>query len=95
MNITKEDLLKQYTKEINDIADECDWKYSFSGEEVCEIVHGILVKNKVKTSLTPYSLHAIYAKKIDSMSINREEWVKNYGIPEIIGIIYTIIEGNK
>lgn len=95
MNITKEELLKQYTKEINDIAEECDWKYSFSGEEVCGIVHGILVKNKLKTKLTPYTLHVIYAKKIEVMSISREEWVKKYGIPEIIDIIYNIIEENQ
>jgi len=95
LSITKKKLLKEYNHAIIDILDECEWKSSFSGEEVCNIVLGILHTKKIKTNLSSNRLYTLYSEKIDSMNITREEWVKNYDIPEIIDIIYTILEENK
>lgn len=92
--ISEKKLLKEYNKRIDEICDYIETKSSFTGEEVCSIVIGILESEKIESNLSPEGLYEIYAKKINNMGISREEWVKNYGIPQIIGIIYEILEKN-
>ena len=93
MNITKNKLLKKYKKSVNRIADDCDWKTYFTSQEVCGIVYRILSKNdeNIINLITVEKLHDIYTSKIDSMNLIDDEWQKNYGINEIIDIIYVLL----
>lgn len=93
MEITKEDLLEAYNTSINDILDECDWKTSFSGEEVCGIVYAILKKNNARLYLTVEEFYKRYSKKCDEIAKTDEEWRnKNITIPQIIDIIWDLLE---
>lgn len=90
--ITKKKLLKEYNQAIDDICEINEEKDTFSGEEVCAIVHGILTKNKVKTSLSIIKLHKLYSDRVESLGLTRSQWVDNYDVPEIIGLLYEILE---
>lgn len=92
IGISEEKLLKEYNVRIDEICDYLEFKTAFTGEEVCDIVIGILEKEKVKTPFTSTTLYRKYSEKINSLGLTREEWVKNYGIPQIIGVIYEILE---
>ena len=93
MGITKEDLLKAYNSSIDNILDECDWKTSFSGEEVCGIVYAILKKNKSKLFLSVEEFHKRYSEKCDELANTDEEWRnKNITIAQIIDIIWDLLE---
>jgi hypothetical protein len=93
MVITKEDLLEAYNTSINNILDECDWKTSFSGEEVCGIVYEILKKNNAKLYIPVEKFHEIYSKKCDEIANTDEEWrSKNVSIVQIIDIIWVVLE---
>ena len=95
INITKDKLLLLYINKVDEISDFCDWKTSFSGEEVCSIVVDILKANDSSITLTNFDLHRLYSKKIKSLNLSDEEWCNKYGIPEIINLIYEILtDGN-
>jgi len=95
LSLTKAKLLKEYKSEVDEIAELLDWKTTFSGEEVCGIVFDILIKHKVQTKLTAKKLYKLYSKKANSLNLSDGEWAKNYGIPEIITMIYNILEENS
>lgn len=93
MEITKEDLLEAYNTSIDNILDECDWKTSFSGEEVCGIVYAILKKNNAKLFLSVEEFYKRYSEKCDEIATNDEEWRnKNVSIPQIIDMIWDLLE---
>lgn len=94
LSITKKELLKEYNHAIDVILEECEWKSDFTGKDVCSIVLGILSTKKVKTTLSFNRLYELYSNKVDSLCVTREEWVEKYGVPEIIDIIYIILEEN-
>lgn len=89
--IKEEQLLEEYNKLIDDILDECDWKSHFTGEEVCGLVHHIFKRAGNELNITPEELYKIYANQISNLNLTDEEWRKQYGIPEIIHMIYEII----
>lgn len=91
LNITEEELLKKYNNYTDFISEECNWITTFSGEDVCRIVHNILVDNKANINFSSEELNSLYSDYVKSLNISLEDWVKNYGIPEIINIIYDII----
>ena len=92
MKITEQELLNQYNITIDKILDECDWKTHFISQEICSIVCNILIKNDEKLLITPQLLYIIYDKKVKELNVSDEIWCNNYGVPEIIGIIYSILE---
>lgn len=94
LSITKDDLLIKYNQEIDKICDICDWKTNFTGQEVCSIIHGIIIREGINTKLTATKLHAIYNKHITSLNLNDIEWRENYKIPQIIEIIYKLLIEN-
>ena len=94
LNRMKKELLTEYNHAIDVILEECEWKSDFTGKDVCNIVLGILSTKKVKTDLTFNRLYNLYSEKVESLKVTREEWVENYGVPEIIDIIYIILEEN-
>ena len=91
MKITEKELLIQYNLTINKILDECDWKTHFISQEICGIVCNILTKNRENLSITPQALYEIYNKKVKNLNISDELWRENYGVKEIISIIYEIL----
>lgn len=92
IKITEKKLLKQYTKIVDEIADECEWKTHFTGEEVCGIVFGILTKNDIKPKICVQDFYKMYSDRVDEVSKTDAEWRNNYGIPEIIHLIYDLLE---
>ena len=93
MEITKEDLLEAYNVSIDNILDECDWKTSFSGEEVCGIVYEILKKNNARLYITVEEFHERYSKKCDEIATTDEEWrSKSISIQQIIDIVWVVLE---
>ena len=92
MKITEDELFEKYNIMINNILDECDWKTHFTGEEVCSLVHTILKENNEEPSISKETLYKMYSLKIHLLNINREEWLENYGIKDIINILYKLLE---
>jgi|LakMenEpi03Aug12_release.lakeMendotaPanAssembly.Ray.scaffolds.fasta_scaffold2940907_1 hypothetical protein len=92
MKITEQQLLSQYKLTIDKILDECEWKTHFISQEICSIVCNILTNNGETLLITPQLLHIIYDKKVKELNVSDEIWRNNYGVPEIIGIIYSILE---
>ncbi len=91
MKITKQELLEEYNILTNSILDECDWKTHFISEEVCGLVHNILSRNGNKLKFTSQELHKIYTNKVNNLNLTNEEWCVQYGVPEIISMIYEIL----
>lgn len=94
LNITKEELLNKYYEAINELADECDWITYISSELACSTIVFILLKNKVNCLIHSDELHQLYIEHIASLNLKEGEWQEKYGIPEIIDIIYEILEKN-
>lgn len=94
LNITKEELLNKYNEAINELVDECDWITYISSELACSTIVFILLKNKVNCLIHSDELHQLYIEHIASLNLKEGEWQEKYGIPEIIDIIYEILEKN-
>lgn len=92
LNITKESLLEKYNKEISDLADECDWVTTISDQMVCAVVVFILVRERENCFISSEALYHEYSSEVKKLNLTNEEWCEKYGIPEIIGIIYEILE---
>ncbi len=88
--ITREELLSKYTERIDKITDVRDTKMNFSGEDVCQIIHTIMIRNGAKIKIKPTTLYGKYMNTI--FDISNEDWEKNYGTKEICNIIYDILE---
>jgi hypothetical protein len=89
--LTKEELLEQYQNSVNEIFDECDWKTTFSGQEVCGLVYGILTKNNMKHPMLIEEFYEHYSKKCSELASSDSEWRNNFGVKEIIDIIYDLL----
>lgn len=92
MKITERELLVKYNLTIDKILDECDWKTHFISQEICGIVCNILSKNGESLSITPQALYELYDKKVKDLNISDKIWRENYGVKEIISIIYEILK---
>lgn len=94
LGISEEDLLKKYKQHIDFLTDECDWITHFDGEDIISIVYGILMAEKVRIKISQGELYDLYSQHVDSLNLTKEQWVDQYGIPEIIHIIYGILQEN-
>lgn len=92
LNITQEKLLSEYTKSMDHLIDECDWITHISGEMVCGIIVGVIIKKKINVSISSEELYKLYDTHVKSLNLPDGEWQEKYAIPEIIEIIYTILE---
>ena len=92
MKITEDELFEKYNIMIDKILDECDWKTHFIAEEVCGIVCNILTKNNETIVITPQILYEKYIKKVKELHISNKLWRENFHQPEIISMIYEILE---
>lgn len=90
-SLSKEQLLEQYNKSVDEILDNCDWKTSITGKEVCGIVYGILTKNDITLNLPIEDFYELYSKKCSELSDSDEHWRQTFGVKEIIDIIYAIL----
>ena len=91
MKMTEEELLKKYKQKTDDIADECDWVTHFTGKEVCQMVHDVLIKNGEEPLVSAKELYKINSNQIDNLNLTSEEWRDQYGVPQIIHLIYEIL----
>lgn len=89
--LSKEQLLEQYNNSVNEIFDECDWKTSFTGQEVCGVIYGILTKNDLPQPMPIEDFYDLYSKKCSDLSDSDEHWRTNFGVKEIIDIIYDLL----
>lgn len=92
---SEEELLIRYNKALDVMLDECDWVTSVTGETVCGLVIGVLNGPNECPSMTWAILHKLYNQEVKNLKVTDEEWRENYGIPEIIKIIYKILENNQ
>ena len=92
LNITQDKLLKSYNKSLDLLLDECDWITHIDGESVCGIIVGLIIEKKINVSITSEELYKLYDKHIEGLKLSDGEWQEKYGIPEIIEIIYSILE---
>lgn len=91
MDITKEQLLKEYNRLIDEIADECDWVTHFTGKEVCYNICRSLKNLNYECKFSHKELYEIYDSHINSLNLSDEEWYKQYGITEIVYLIHDLI----
>lgn len=91
-NLTKSELQALYEEELNDILEQCDWITYITPEQVCTIVSNVMSK---KGYNVPHSeLYELYASEVKKINVGLERWRREYGIKEIISIIYDIILKN-
>lgn len=91
---SEEELLSRYNKALDEMLEECDWVTSVTGETVCGLIIGVISKANECPDMTWSKLHKLYAKEVEKLNISVGEWRTKYGIPEIISIIYKILEEN-
>lgn len=89
--LTKQQLLEQYNKSVDEILDECDWKTHITGKEVCGIVYGILSKNDIDLPKPIEEFYDLYSQKCSELSQSDEHWRENFGVNEIIDIVYDLL----
>jgi len=94
LNITKEELLEKYNQAIDILTDECDWITYIDGRMVCATVVSILLEYNVNRLIHSDKLFELYENHINSLNLKENEWQEKYGVPEIIDIIYGILEKN-
>ena len=94
LNITEEELLEKYNVSIDNLTDECDWITHISGQMVCATIVSILVENNINCLIHSDKLYELYDSYINSLNLGENEWREKYGVPEIIKIIYGILEKN-
>lgn len=94
LNITEEELLEKYNVSIDNLTDECDWITHISGQMVCATIVSILVENNINCLIHSDKLYELYDSYINSLNLEENEWREKYGVPEIIKIIYGILEKN-
>jgi hypothetical protein len=92
LNITQDELLIGYNKSLDLLLDECDWITHIDGESVCGIIIGLIIEFNINVSITSEELYKLYDDYIETLNLDKGEWQEKYGIPEIIGIIYSILE---
>ena len=95
LDITQQELLTQYNESLDEFLDECDWVTTISGEMVCSLVVSILAEQKVNVFMSSADLYEAYSTHVKGLGLSDEEWRENYGIPEIIGILWDILEGES
>lgn len=91
MDINKVELLIEYNRLIDEIADECDWVTHFTGKEVCHNICQALKNLNYECKFSPKKLYEIYNLHINSLNITDEEWSKQYGVTQIVYLIHDLI----
>jgi len=92
LNITEEELLDKYNVSIDNLTDECDWITHISGQMVCTTIVSILIENNINCLINSDKLYELYDSHIKSLNLEDGEWQEKYGVPEIIKIIYKLLE---
>lgn len=92
LNFTKEDLEKRYRERLDTLLDDCDWITYVDGEMVCKLVVNSLKDFGMGVDYD--TLYKLYTDNVKSLNLTDEEWRENYGIPEIISMLYEIVEKN-
>jgi hypothetical protein len=83
--MTKDELLKEYERVMNDILDECDWKTHFTSEEACSIVYNILLNHNIYIHITLKEFHSLYMLRITTY------WDEKFTHYNVIDYLYELI----
>jgi len=90
LKFTREELETKYREKLDVFLDDCDWITHVTGHMVCGLVATCL--EEFKMQIIREELFERYSLKVKSLGLTDEEWRDNYGITEIIGLIYDLIE---
>ena len=92
ITISLDDFISLYKKEVNNIAEFCDWKTHFDAAEVCSIMYRLFKKNGTDIPIKEKKLFANYMNKV--FDIKDEEWPKEADarIEFICVIVYNIVK---
>lgn len=88
--ISKEELKKLYDEQLDDILEQCDWISYVDSHLVCNTISLSLRKQNIE--IDSGKLHEYYMDEIDSMNLKEGEWSLKFGIPQIVNLIYDLIE---
>jgi hypothetical protein len=92
---TKDELVEQYKKDIDEMLDICDWKSHIDDYDVINAISTVCRNNGL--IIDSEYLSKEYKAKIKSLNLTTEEYRKEYadwntGVPKLIGFIYEILE---
>jgi dimeric dUTPase (all-alpha-NTP-PPase superfamily) len=90
LNFTKEELEKKYNERLSTFLDDCEHVSYVTGDMVCSLVN--LSLKDFGVELEYKKLYKLYIDKVKSLNLTDEEWREKYGIPEIISLIYDLVE---
>jgi len=91
-NLTKDELQALYREELNDILEQCDWITYVKPELICLVVSNVM--NKKGYDVPCSELYELYDTEVKRINVSPETWQKEFGIEEIISIIYDILLKN-
>ena len=91
LKFTKEELEAKYREKLDVFLDDCDWVTHVTGYMVCGLVATCLEEFKIQ--IIREELYEKYSSKVKSLGLGDEQWRNTYGVTEIIGLIYDLIEG--
>jgi len=91
---TKDELVEQYKKDIDEMLDICDWKSHIDDYDVINAISNVCSNNGL--NIDSKYLSKEYKEKIASLNLTDEQYRKefadwNTGVSKLIGIIYEIL----
>jgi hypothetical protein len=89
MKINKEELYKLYMEWVDKVTEECDWKTSFTPEEIVEAISTILENNPQLYMNNEKDFEAIYDKIVEKNKGN----LTNQEYRELITLEYVVTQG--
>ena len=90
LNFTRKELETKYREKLDVFLDDCDWITHVNGYMICSLVVNSL--KDFKLEIVTGELYERYSLKVKSLGLTDEEWRDTYGITEIIGLLYDLIE---
>ena len=90
LNFTREELEAKYRKKLDVFLDDFDWITHVNGYMICSLVVNSLKDFKIE--IATEELYKRYNSKVKSLELGDEQWRNTYGITEIIGLLYNLIE---
>ncbi len=90
IKITKEELVNQYDKALDEHLDICDWVTYIDGKTVCGFVYGILSKNDIDKPIPIEEFHELYLVKYNEKLATKED-TSNLNTQEVLDVVYDLL----
>jgi hypothetical protein len=90
LKFTREELEAKYRERLDVFLDDCDWVTHVTGYMVCSLV--VTCLEDLKLEIATEELYERYSLKVKSLGLTDEQWRTTYGVTEIIGLLYDLIE---